>query len=142
MSRLQLDRFVTFIMVVLDPKSHEMTVVNAGHMAPIHRMKGGKFDEPGEELSGMPVGIMEGVEFEQHTFPLEPGELLVLYTDGVNECCNVVGDMYGIEKIRELVAGPDLTPETVGQKIVADVKKFISTRPADDDMCLVVFGRD
>lgn len=142
MSRLQLDRFVTFIMVVLDPNTHEMTVVNAGHMAPIHRMEGGKFDEPGEEVSGMPVGIMEGNEYEQFTFPLKPGELLLLYTDGVNECCNVAGDMYGIDRIRELVGGSDLTPEAVGKKIVADVKAFISTRPADDDMCLVVFGRD
>lgn len=141
MSRLQLDRFVTFIMVVIDPLTHEAVVVNAGHMAPIHRMEGGKFDEPGEELSGMPIGIMEGIDFEQHAFPLKAGELLLLYTDGVNECTNMAGDMYGIDRIREMVGGAELTPEAVGQKIVTDVRKFIGAKPPDDDMCLVCIGR-
>src|SRR4029453_2259936 len=51
---LNIQRFVTMIMVVLDPREHRATIVNAGHMAPLHRLSGGAIDEPGEKAPPPP----------------------------------------------------------------------------------------
>ncbi len=142
MTRLQIDRFVTMIMVVLNPATHAVTIVNAGHMAPIHRLANEKLDEPGEDIAGLPLGIIDGLDYEQKTITLAPGELLTLYTDGLNECSNAGGEMYGIDRIRDLVSkSKGSKPQTVGRSIVEDVRRFLGGSPQDDDMCLVCFGR-
>lgn len=142
MSGLQLDRFVTLIMAVLNPQTHEVTIVNAGHMAPMWRRAGGAVEEPGESLAGLPVGITSGLEYEPLTITLAPGESLTLYTDGLNECSNRVGEMYGIERLRKLIKSADVTtPAALGETVMQDVRGFLSTGPQDDDMCLVCFGR-
>jgi serine phosphatase RsbU (regulator of sigma subunit) len=143
MSQLQVDRFVTMIMGVLNPNSNEVTIVNAGHMAPMLRHADGTVDEPGEELAGLPLGITDDFEYEQHQITLQPGELLTMYTDGINECSNNQGEMYGIESIRQKVqeATTGVTPQKMGETIVADVRRFMGATQQDDDMCLVCFGR-
>ena len=70
-SRTQQRGFVTMIMTVIDPQTNEVTIVNAGHMPPIWRHSDGTIDEPGSELSGIPIGIEETVEYEQTTIQLE-----------------------------------------------------------------------
>ena len=67
MSGIQLDRFVTLVMVVFDPKTHEAWVVNAGHMAPIRRKSNGEVDQPGGEQQvaaqvELRVGELQGLE--------------------------------------------------------------------------------
>ncbi len=142
MAGLQIDRFVTMIMSVLDPKSHEVTVVNAGHMAPMRRSPDGTLEEPGEDIAGLPLGISDGMEYEELTFKLEPGEMLAMYTDGVNECMDAAGDQYSIERIRELVKSADnTTPDKLGQIIIDDVRSFLGNAMQADDMCLVCLGR-
>ncbi len=142
MSGLQIDRFVTMIMVVLDPKTHEVTVVNAGHMAPLRRLQDGTLEEPGEDIAGLPVGITDGMEYEVLKFTLGQGEMLVLYTDGVNECMNEAGDMYGIDRMREQVTAlKDASPAELGQAIMNDVLQYQGNATQFDDMCLVCFKR-
>jgi serine phosphatase RsbU (regulator of sigma subunit) len=142
MSRLGLDRFVTMIVTVLDPRSHEVTIVNAGHMAPLLRRTDGAVDEPGEDLAGLPLGITAGLEYQQLKVKLEPGELLILYTDGVNESMSADGEMYGIDRIRKIVAdSADAEPGQLGQSIIDDVDRFLKNAQQDDDMCLVCYGR-
>ncbi|MEC9002224.1 MAG: PP2C family protein-serine/threonine phosphatase, partial [Planctomycetota bacterium] len=101
----------------------------------------GKIDEPGSELSGIPIGIEETVEYEQHTIQLEPGELLVLYTDGLNEACNTQDEQYGIDRIHEVVSKTGSQPSECGTALVEQLKQFQQDVPQEDDMCLVVFAR-
>ena len=140
-SRLNIQRFVTFIMVLLDPKTHRATIVNAGHMAPLHRKKNGKIDEPGEKEAGLPLGITDGIVYEQVEISIEPGETLTLYTDGVNESINRAGEFYTIDRMRKHVLGTPGAPAQLGQLIMDDVRGFLSGAPQNDDMCLVCFGR-
>jgi sigma-B regulation protein RsbU (phosphoserine phosphatase) len=137
---LNLDRFVTMIMVVIDPKTHEVTIVNAGHMAPIWKKSTGEVAEPGSDLKGLPIGINAGHKYEKRTIKLEPGDSLTLYTDGINECSDGDG-MYGIERLHELVKSGDSDPAQLGDKIVTDVRSFMDGEPQEDDMCIVCLAR-
>jgi len=140
-SDLTQDRFVTMIVLVIDPLGHEATIVNAGHMAPIWRHADGTIEEFGEETRGYPVGFVGGFEYEQTKVPILPGDLMLMYTDGINESSNQDGDLYGIDRIRNLVTGSHKAPALLGQQIVDDVRKFLAGHGQDDDMCLVCGAR-
>ncbi|MCO6455373.1 MAG: SpoIIE family protein phosphatase [Pirellulaceae bacterium] len=141
LSRLQIDRFVTLVAVVLDADRHEVTIVNAGHMAPIHRQVDGQLDEPGAALSGLPLGIVEGFEYQQAVIRLEPGESLTMYTDGINEAANERDVQFSIERIRELVLQGDGDVSDLGNSIVNNVQQFLGRATQEDDMCLVCLRR-
>jgi sigma-B regulation protein RsbU (phosphoserine phosphatase) len=130
-------------MVVLEPATHQVAIVSAGHMAPMHRHADGQLDEPGADLLGFPLGVKIGFIFQQKTLTLAPRDCLLLYTDGIHECSNANNEMYGIPRIRKLLAGTsaESTPQAVGTRIVDEVRHFLGGKPQDDDMCLVCFGR-
>ncbi len=135
------DRFITLVLIVLDPLRHEVTVVNAGHMPPLLRRSSGEVVAIGEAESGLPLGIDDGVVYGQYTCALEPGNSLTLYTDGITEAMNRHGDLYGHERLwtRLNVAVADVSD--LGRGILDDVKRFVGNRSQADDMCLACFGR-
>ena len=140
-SRTQQRGFVTMIMTVIDPRSNEVTIVNAGHMPPVLRRQDGQIEEPGNQLSGIPIGIEETVQYEQHTIQLEPDELLVLYTDGLNESCDPDEEQYGIERIHGVVSKTANIPSECGEALVENLRQFQQGVAQEDDMCVVVFSR-
>ena len=141
MSRLQVERFITFLMVVIDPSSEKISIVNAGHMAPLVRLGAdGTIREPGEEESGLPIAIDTGMEYEQVDFTFAPGDVAVLYTDGINEAMNINDEEYGIDDLRRLTAIGG-NAEEIKDRIIQDVLEFVGDRPAFDDMCLVIIER-
>ena len=140
-SRTQQRGFVTMIMTVIDPQTNEVTIVNAGHMPPVWRHSDGTIDEPGGERSGIPIGIEETVEYEQTTIQLAPAELLVLYTDGMNEACNPKDEQFGIDRLKKVVSKTGDVPSDLGTALVETLEKFRQKAVQEDDMCLVVFGR-
>lgn len=140
-SRTQQRGFVTMIMTVIDPQTNEVTIVNAGHMPPVWRRSDGTIDEPGSEISGIPIGIEETVQYEQTTIQLAPSELLVLYTDGLNEACNPEEEQFGIDRLKKVVSKTGDVPSDLGTALVETLETFQQKAPQEDDMCLVVFGR-
>ncbi len=141
-SRLELDeRFVTLVMCVLDPRTHEIIMVSAGHMPPMVRTTNGEVQEVGDEAVGLPLGIVEGMDYDQFQFTLQPGEIAVLYTDGINEAMNADEDEYTIPRLKVMVSKPAPSIESLGEAVVADVRRHIGQRAQYDDMCIVAFGR-
>ena len=140
-SALSAQRFVTMILVVLDPREHRATIVSAGHMAPLHRRSGGQIEEPGDAIAGLPLGITDDLTYDQADIEIAPGETLTLYTDGINEASDAAGEFYTIERLREHARKGGLPAGAVGQAIVDDVRRFLGKAPQNDDMCLVCFGR-
>lgn len=140
-STIQIDRFVTLVMAVLDPVKHEATIVNAGHMPPIWRRADGVIEEPGGDVSGLPIGIVEGMQYQQTVVSLADGESLTMYTDGINEAMDGAGSQFSIERIRNHVKSGGDGLEAVGKAIVDDVHQFIGEGPQADDMCLVCLAR-
>lgn len=137
LSSLLVERFVTFLMVVVDPVRHQATIVNAGHMAPIVRAADATLSEPGSEESGIPIAIMEGVEYESVTIDIRPGDLFLMYTDGVNEAMNAAGEEFGLDAVRETVAGSDGTAVRACERVIAAVQNFMGAAAQFDDMCVV-----
>ncbi len=139
--RLHLDRFVTAVLVILDPATHQVSVANAGHMAPMLRSPRGQIAEPGADEAGLPLGIMEGMEYLTTTLKLTSGDSLTMYTDGLNEAVNEADEFYSIERIRDQIRATAGSPSVLGPAVVDDVCEFIGQGSQSDDMCLVTFGR-
>jgi phosphoserine phosphatase RsbU/P len=140
LAKMNLGRFVTMVLSVIDFNSGVITVVNAGHMAPMVRRANGTIEEPSDDIAGLPLGIMESIEYDQCTAELAPGDYLVQYTDGINESMNTAGELYTIERIKELVAA-ETAPEVLSDTLLKSVEKFVGTAPQADDMCMVIYGR-
>ena len=141
MSDLQVERFITFLVVVIDPLSDSAVVVNAGHMAPIVRSASDKsISEPGEEESGLPIAIDSGMDYESIKFQMDVGDVAVMFTDGLNEAMNSADEEYGIDRVRELTAKGG-SAEEIKDRLVKDVTDFIGDAPPFDDMCIVVIER-
>jgi serine phosphatase RsbU (regulator of sigma subunit) len=135
------DRFVTMIAAVLNPRTHELTMVNAGHMAPFLRCKGGTVEEIGEEAAGLPLGVAPGFEYQAYTHVLEPGDVLTMFTDGFSEAMNGERELYGLERLKSQISSPVQNVAEFGQHILEDVRQFVNGVDQSDDMCLVCFGR-
>lgn len=157
--------FITFSLCVLDPVRHELTIVNAGHMPPlVRRARTGHVDSLGSDATGPPLGIDPTLAFRQTKAHLEPGDLVMMYTDGVSEAANLGGARYGIDRIRQILASAT-HPKDLMDRLLADVRAFSFTRsedvtgafmveqltsgqrtfsqaaPQEDDVCIVAFSR-
>jgi serine phosphatase RsbU (regulator of sigma subunit) len=135
------DRFVTFVLAVLDLKTHEVTVVNAGHMPPLVRHAGGQVMTIGSAEAGLPLGVDADHEYQQCSRSLAPGDFITIFTDGISEAMNSANELYGLERLREQVGAKTASVEGLGRHILDDVKRFVGGRKQSDDMCLTCFGR-
>lgn len=133
--------FVTFALCVLDPLAHRLTLVNAGHLPPLLR-RGHTVEELGGGQGGLPLGCEVKRTYEQIEIPLEPGDTVVLYTDGISEAMNAQGDAYGAQRIRDVIARAPAGVEQAGQALLDDVRRFVRGRLQSDDICLVCFARE
>jgi len=135
------DRFVTLVLAVLDPLRHEVTLVNAGHLPPLVHRGAEVIRAVEEDAVRLPLGVDAEVEYVQVARPMEPGDCLALYTDGITEAMNPAEGLYGFQRLTAQLAGGPTGVAAQGQKILDDVKRFVGTHPQSDDMCLVCFGR-
>jgi phosphoserine phosphatase RsbU/P len=135
------ERYITAFLGILDPRGGSVTYVNAGHCFPyVFRSKEGSITPL--EATGLPLGMFEGVGFEQVTQKLEPADFLVLYTDGVTEAMNSSFEEYGEKRFRQAMVGQsDQTASKFLGGIVADVEKFVSGEPQSDDLTMMVLKR-
>ncbi|MFV1965003.1 MAG: SpoIIE family protein phosphatase, partial [Pirellulaceae bacterium] len=135
-------RFVTYVLCIVDTKNHQVTLANAGHMSPIIRRANGTVERFDEELVGPPVGVVDGYPYDVETRPLEPGDLVLIVTDGVDEAMNPEGDLYGMERVLEFVKNGPAKADELGTSLLADVRKHANGRPQNDDITIMTFGRN
>lgn len=135
-------RFVTYVLVVLDTNNHRLSLVNAGHMSPMILKPDGSIDEFPEESIGVPIGVIEGFPFEVVERELGPGEIVVLFTDGVDEAMNPEGELYTLDRMRKFIKdNRDKNAAELGQALLADVRRHANGRPQNDDITIMTFGR-
>lgn len=135
-------RFVTYVLIIIDTSTHEMTLTNAGHMSPIIRRADGSLFEFADETVGVPIGVVDGYPFDVLNYKLEPGDLAVLFTDGVSEAMNPNGDLYTIERLREFIKNGPKKADELGKALLADVRRHANGRPQNDDITIMTFGRN
>jgi phosphoserine phosphatase RsbU/P len=141
-SALGVDKFITFLCLILDPNSNRIEIINAGHMVPLWRTTTGKILEPGEEQTGVPIGVVDDFEYEKSSIEIVKGEKLLLYTDGINEAPNLNGELFGIPRLQVLLAKNSGSVKQIGSQIVTEVTQFVRGTEQADDMCMVVIGRE
>lgn len=148
MSGLHVERFVTYLLVVIDPHSDTLSMVNAGHMPPIIRSADGTLSEPGDEESGLPIAIDEGTSYEVATCPFREGDLAVMYTDGINEAMDINEEEWGTEPLREIIrdtlvlpGSDDAVASVVKDRIIQAAFKHMGDAIQFDDMCMVIIER-
>ena len=135
------DRFVTMILTALDPAKHEVCVVNAGHMPPLLRRGSGEVEPAAASIGGLPLGVADGMEYEQSTICLSPGDCLTMYTDGIPDAMNVARDFYGPQRLERQLRSEVNGVKQLGQQILDDVFRFVGNQTQSDDMCVTCFGR-
>jgi len=135
------DRFVTMVLAVLDPVKHEVCLVNAGHMPPLLRHPSAEIEAAGESIGGLPLGVASGIEYEQATVSLAPGDSVTTYTDGISDAMNVAQEFYGTERLEKRLRGPANGVKDLGQQIIDDVRRYVGRQAQSDDMCVTCFGR-
>jgi serine phosphatase RsbU (regulator of sigma subunit) len=144
------DRFVTLAVMVIDPDTHTVTIVNAGHMSPklLRAATAELVDAISLDDTGLPVGALPGYAYEQVTIPLEVGDTVVVFTDGVTDAMSPTGEMYNAERVDQALGGDESAlavdsqrPKRVGERLIAAVRAHAAGRPQNDDIAVVAFGR-
>ena len=133
--------FVTFALCVLDPQQHKLTVVNAGHLPPLLR-RNGSIEALGSVESGLPLGCESSRPYEQIEITLEPGDAVVLYTDGIPDAMDAAGDTYGSRRMQQALLASPAGVDDLGRSLLDDMRHFIRGRLQSDDICLVCFARE
>jgi serine phosphatase RsbU (regulator of sigma subunit) len=129
-------QFITFFAGVFDARSSKFTYVNAGHNPPLAISPGGKVREL--YRGGLILGAMPGQEYEQEEITLSEGDLVFLYTDGLSEAENGMGEMYGEERVRDFVVDHrNLSVDRLLDSISEDAATFSEGIPARDDLTLL-----
>lgn len=138
------DRFVTFVAATLNPADHSVTLVNAGHPAPLlYRQATGKL-EPAMTTNhvGLPLGVVADHAYPSLRVELEPGDCILAYTDGVTEAMDLENQQLHVKGVyRALSEGP-FTPRGLGERLVQAVRLHAAGRSQHDDITLVCLGRN
>ncbi len=136
-----LDLYITFLMVMLDVQRHHLSVVNAGHPCPMIRRRDGTLEELGKTVSGLPLAIVPGYPYETAMTTLEPGETVILYTDGVTDAMNPANERFGETRLRQALSGAGPGAAAAGEAIVKAMQRFVADRQQFDDITLVCLAR-
>jgi sigma-B regulation protein RsbU (phosphoserine phosphatase) len=142
------DRFVTLAVLIIDPAAHQVTLVNAGHVNPVRvRGVGDDFSEViSNAESGPPLGIVSGFGYAAKVIPVDLGDTLVVFTDGVTDAESPTGARFLLDGLRtalrtEVVIGGDCRPSQVGDRVIRAVQRHADGRAQSDDIALVCVGR-
>lgn len=136
--------FLTVVFGILDPAQGTFSYVNAGHNPPflLQKSKDEVTITPLEK-TGTLVGIFQESTWKQETIELKPGEVLVLYTDGITEAQNEEGEFYGLERFFEtLEIGFSTQADEYRNCILEGVQAFTGSSPRLDDVTLIVISRE
>jgi sigma-B regulation protein RsbU (phosphoserine phosphatase) len=131
--------FVTLFYALLNPKEGEFTYVNCGHNPPL-LYRAGQNQLVELTLTGLPLGIEAGADYEQRVLRLVPGDFVLFYTDGVTDAINADGQNFGTERLRTIIMENSRSSAAgIMAALEEAVDDFIGlTAPFDDIAIMVV----
>ncbi len=140
MLRTPAAKYATGLIAMLEPEAGDLTYVNAGHNPGLLVHPDGEIDHL--TSAGPPIGLLPSADYEERTVQIAPGDLLVLYTDGITEAANPDGDEFGTERLGAVCAGHrELPLEELAGEIEAALVEFAAGEPFADDRTLVLLRR-
>ena len=131
--------FMTLFCGVLEPATVELDFVCAGHPFPLLRRADGRIEELG--VGGLPLGMRTDRVFEARRTAIEPGDILLLYTDGIAETLDPAGESFGFDRLQDGLA-PGGASRSVHDRVLRDLDRFRGEEPVYDDCSLVVVTRE
>jgi sigma-B regulation protein RsbU (phosphoserine phosphatase) len=131
--------FVTMLVLVLEPRSGALELAAAGHPAPLVRRADGMVSALAIE-GGPPLGAMSEPSYAASRHALEPGDVVLLYTDGLDEAHSPEGELFGVERVRAALADAASAQEAIAALREA-LAAFVGNEPQSDDLTLLAVQR-
>ena len=131
---------VSCMVAVLDPDDGRVNYANAGFMVPFHRRNGGS-----DELHapGPPLAAALGARYEQWQVTIDPGEFLLLFSDGLAEARSPQAEPFGTARLQTILARQDGDAPAVVEAVLSELKQFTGKQWApQDDLTVLVVERD
>jgi sigma-B regulation protein RsbU (phosphoserine phosphatase) len=134
--------FVALLFAVLNSEDKTLTLCSAGQTQPIHlSAKTGEAMLVETEGDTFPLGILEDASYEETRLQLEPGDRVLLYTDGIVEAMNGQEEIFGFERLLDTVnRAASMSAEELLQEILGKVNEFSGDAPQHDDLTLIVMS--
>ncbi len=134
------NRFVTLFYAELDPQSGALSFLNAGHNPPLIVHAAGTVEHLAS--GGLPLGIKPDAVFREGRTQLQPGDVLVIYSDGVSEAQNPTGEEFGAMRLYEVISrNLERSAAGIRDRIESALTQFAQGTPAVDDITLVIVKR-
>src|SRR5262249_23683477 len=133
-SRRSRGHFMTVFAMLYRPDTRALNYLSAGH-PPLLLRRGNDVSVLGES-DQIPLGVLRGYEYRTNEAGLEPGDLLMLYTDGITEARDRRERMFGLDRLRELFASTPDTPDAVRDRVVAALGEHQGGPVGTDDQTL------
>ena len=127
---------VTVTVVLLDRKASRATIASAGHPPVILRRGDGTVETI--NLYAPPLGVRLPVTIPQRQIDVSPNDIFVLHSDGVYETRNSADEVYGLDRLAEVIRANDGTAESLRDAILADLERFRGSAVQGDDVTVVV----
>jgi sigma-B regulation protein RsbU (phosphoserine phosphatase) len=133
------EKFATFCLGVYDETSSVFTYTNAGHLPPM-LIRQGSVERL--DVNGTVVGAFSFAKFTESRVQLQPNDLLVFFTDGITEPENEYGEMFGEDRLADLVArNADRGEDEIIELVLESVRQFAGAGEAQDDMTILLARR-
>lgn len=137
------EKFITLCLGVLDLECSRFTFCSAGHPPIFVKRRSGKVELVGDDISNLPLGILDDSHYPQASVDLQAGDVVMIYSDGATDGRNNRGELYDtaekprlLQRFTTAVGGP----EAVGKAIVQDTREYSAGVRQADDLTLVCFG--
>jgi len=137
----EMTRFATLFYCVLDPLDHTLCFCNAGHEHPLILDPAGAVRTL--TTGGLPVGLFDDAAYERSGTALLPGEMMVVYSDGVTDMADGRDEFFGTERLTALLQDLRTRPAAeVVETVIDEVRTFAGGEPPEDDVTILVVKRD
>jgi sigma-B regulation protein RsbU (phosphoserine phosphatase) len=142
LSYSEASHFLTVFYGILEPKENELVYSNAGHNPAIH-LKAVNGEMMMLKNTGMPLGLFDDQDWQQRKIQMDPGDLLVMYTDGVTDAQNPLNELYGMDRFSNTIqAHRKRPPSELVKFILEDIDRFLDGSPQPDDLAMVILRKD
>jgi phosphoserine phosphatase RsbU/P len=135
--------FITLCLGVLEFGQRRFTYCSAGHPLPLIRRADGRIEEHGADGNSFPLGISPDAVYRQVSLDLEPGDAILIYSDGVTDAQNARGERYDSTehpRLRDRLSLAGDGPKAIGRSIIRDFEDFSAGHAQFDDITLICFG--
>lgn len=133
------DKYITFFIAILDPKTNLLKSVNAGHNPPL-LCRNGKIRKL--TVGGIPLGMYPFDAFEEEDTALESNDILVMFTDGITEAADKEDEFYDDPRLETCVLkNSNLNADKLKQIIFDDVKRFVGDAEQSDDITMLILKK-